>query len=95
MKVQGYVTNVLWWALLAESTLLLGTGCSLGAAFGIYGQFLLSHALLSVTGFPVIFSFTGFVAIGSFLLVTTAAAAIISVPGYRAARVAPYPWTTA
>jgi putative ABC transport system permease protein len=95
MKVQGYVTTVLWRALLAESALLLGTGCSLGAAFGIYGQFLLSHALLTVTGFPIIFSLTGFVAIGSFLLVTTVAAAIISIPGYRAARVAPYPWSTA
>jgi putative ABC transport system permease protein len=95
MKVQGYITSVLWRALLAESALLLGTGCSLGAVFGIYGQFLLSHALLAVTGFPVIFSLTGFVAIGSFLLVTSAAAAIISIPGYRAARVPPYPWSTA
>lgn len=91
MKVQGYRTSVLWRALLAESALLFGTGCSLGAAFGIYGQLLLSHALLAVTGFPVIFSLSGFVAIGSFLLVTTVAAAIISIPGYRAARVAAYP----
>lgn len=95
MKVQGYLTSVLWRALLAESALLLGTGCSMGAAFGIYGQLLLSHALLAVTGFPVIFSLSGFVAIGSFLLVTTVAAAIISIPGYRAARVAAYPWSTA
>jgi putative ABC transport system permease protein len=40
MKVQGYVTSMLWRALICESALLLGTGCSLGAAFGIYGQLL-------------------------------------------------------
>jgi putative ABC transport system permease protein len=95
MKVQGYVTSVLWRSLLVESTLLLGTGCSLGACFGIYGQLLLSHALLAVTGFPVIFSLTGLVALGSFLLVTAVAGAIVAIPGYRAARVAPYPWSTA
>lgn len=95
MKVQGYLTSVLWRALLAESALLLGTGCSLGALFGIYGQLLLSHALLAVTGFPVIFSFTVLVAFASFLLVTAVAAAIVAIPGYRAARVPPYPWSTA
>jgi putative ABC transport system permease protein len=95
MKVQGYITSVLWQGLLAESALLLGTGCSLGAVFGIYGQLLLSHALLAVTGFPVIFSLTALIALASFLLVTAVAAAIVAIPGYRAARVPPYPWSTA
>jgi ABC-type antimicrobial peptide transport system permease subunit len=95
MKVEGYSTSVLWRALLAESALLLASGCSLGALCGIYGQLLLSHALLSVTGFPVIFSLTGVLALLSFLLVTAVAAAIVAVPGYRAARVAAYPWSAA
>jgi hypothetical protein len=56
---------------------------------------ILSHALLAVTGFPVIYSAAALVAVGSFLLVTLVAAAIIAIPGYRAARVAPYPWSTA
>jgi putative ABC transport system permease protein len=90
MKVQGYSTSVLWRALFCESALLLGTGCLAGAVFGIYGQLLLSHALLSVTGFPIVFS-AGFpIAVGSFLLVTSVAAAVVAVPGYRAASVAPY-----
>jgi putative ABC transport system permease protein len=90
MKVQGYSTSVLWGALFCESALLLGTGCLTGAIFGIYGQLLLSHALLSVTGFPVVFS-AGFLAsVGSFLLVTSAAALVVAIPGYRAASVAPY-----
>jgi len=90
MKVQGYFTSVLWYALFCESALLLGTGCLTGAVFGSYGQLLLSHALLSVTGFPVVFSTGALAAIGSFVLVTAVAAAIVAIPGYRAARVAPY-----
>jgi putative ABC transport system permease protein len=90
MKVEGYETGVLWRALLLESGLLLGTGCSIGAAFGIYGQVLISHALATVTGFPVIFSTGAFTAIASFALVTAVAVAIIAVPGHRAASVPGY-----
>jgi putative ABC transport system permease protein len=90
MKVQGYSTSVLWYALFCESALLLGTGCLTGAVFGSYGQLLLSHALLSVTGFPVVFSTGALAALGSFVLVTAVAAVIVAIPGYRAARVAPY-----
>ncbi len=91
LKVQGYATGVLWTALVCESVSLLVVGCLLGAVFGIYGQLLLSHALLSVTGMPVIFSSRAMLAIGSFLLVTVAGAAIIAIPGYRVANVAPRP----
>ena len=90
MKVEGYETGTLWRALLLESALLLGAGCSIGAAFGVYGQLLISHALATVTGFPVIFSTGAFIAIGSFALVSGVAVAIIAVPGYRAASVPGY-----
>ncbi|HEV3319239.1 MAG TPA: FtsX-like permease family protein [Solirubrobacteraceae bacterium] len=89
MKVDGFDRRVLWRALLIESGLLLGAGCSIGALFGVYGQLLLSHALASVTGFPVIFSIGALVALSSFLLVTAVAVAIVAVPGYIAARVRP------
>ena len=56
MKIDGFDRGVLWRALLIESVLLLGAGCSIGALFGIYGQLLLSRALAAVTGFPVVFS---------------------------------------
>ncbi len=72
-----------------ESALLLGAGCSIGAVFGIYGQLLLSHALASVTGFPVVFSIGALVAIGSLALVTAVAVVIIALPGYLAVRVRP------
>jgi putative ABC transport system permease protein len=90
MKVQGYRTRVLWCSLFCETALLLGAGCLLGALFGMYGQLLLGHALLSVTGFPVVFSSQAPLAIASFTLVTAVAAGIVAIPGYLAARVAPY-----
>jgi putative ABC transport system permease protein len=90
MKVQGYERGVLWRALLLESGLLLGAGCSIGAAFGIYGQLLISHALATVTGFPVVFSVGALIAIVSSALVSAVAVAIVALPGYRAASVAPY-----
>jgi putative ABC transport system permease protein len=89
LKAQGYATGVLWTALICESASLLLVGCLLGAVFGIYGQLLLSHALLSVTGMPVIFSSRAMLAVGSFLLVTIAGAVITAIPGYRVANVAP------
>jgi putative ABC transport system permease protein len=89
MKVDGFGKGVLWRALLAESALLLGAGCGIGAVFGVYGQLLLSHALASVTGFPIVFSVGALVAISSFGLVTAVAIAILAVPGYLAVRVRP------
>jgi putative ABC transport system permease protein len=92
MKVQGYDTRTLWLALICESALLIGVGCLIGASLGVYGQLLLGHALVTVTGFPVVLSANVLVAFASFVLVTVVAAACIAVPGYRAADVAPYPW---
>jgi putative ABC transport system permease protein len=89
MKVDGFSRGVLWRALLLESILLLGAGCSIGAVFGLYGQLLLTHALATVTGFPIVFSLGALVAIASFTLVTAVGVAIVAIPGYLAARVRP------
>jgi putative ABC transport system permease protein len=91
MKLEGFPTRGLWRSLILESALLLGAGCSIGALFGVYGQLVLSHDLLAVTGFPVVYSLAALAAVGSFALVAGAAAAIVAVPGYRAASVRPYP----
>jgi putative ABC transport system permease protein len=90
MKVQGYERGVLWRALLFESSLLLSAGCLIGAVFGVYGQLLISHALASVTGFPVVFSVGAVIAILSSVLVSAVAVAIVALPGYLASRVPPY-----
>ncbi len=87
MKVDGFNRSVLWRALLWESVILLGTGCSVGAVFGLYGQLLLSKALAVVSGFPVVGSTEAPDALGSFVLITAVAVAIVAVPGYLAARV--------
>jgi putative ABC transport system permease protein len=95
MKVQGYDSRTLWQALICESALLLGAGCSVGAVFGVYSQLLQSHALATVTGFPVVISLQALVALESFALVSALAIVIIALPGYRVANVAPYPWPEA
>jgi len=89
MKVDGFSRGVLWRSLLWESGLLLGAGCSIGAAFGLYGQLLLGRALSAVSGFPVIGSVGLPAAAISFALITAVAVAIVGVPGYLAARVRP------
>lgn len=89
MKVDGFDQGELWRALLCESALLLGAGCSIGAVFGLYGQLLLSHALVSVTGFPVVFTIGIPIAIGIFAIVTVIAVAIAALPGYLATQVKP------
>lgn len=89
MKVDGFNRGVLWRALMWESGLLLGAGCSLGALFGLFGQALLSRALSSVTGFPVAYSPGFSVALGSIALVTAIAILIVAIPGGLATRAAP------
>jgi hypothetical protein len=74
-----------------ESVVLVGCGCFAGAAFGVYGQLVLSHALNVVTGFPVIISAGLLFALGALLLVTAVAAGMLAVPGYRTASVEPMP----
>jgi putative ABC transport system permease protein len=92
MKVEGYGTRALWEALIWESLILFGGGCAVGAVLGMYGQFLLSHALLTVTGFPVKLSAEALLAFGCFAVVTIVGAAIVGIPGYRTASVRPYPY---
>jgi hypothetical protein len=74
---------------MLESLLVVGSGCAIGAIFGLYGQLLGSRAILSVTGFPVIFSFGWLLALASFALVTAVAVTITAIPGGFAARVRP------
>jgi putative ABC transport system permease protein len=89
MKVDGFDQGELWRSLLCESAVLLGSGCSLGAAFGLLGQVVLTRALANTTGFPVVFAIDGTIAIAVFASVTAVAVTIVALPGYLAARVKP------
>lgn len=91
LKVQGCSEGELWSALLAESAILLGTACLAGAAFGLYGQVLLSRALEAITGFPVFYSTGSLVALTVLGLATLVALAMLAVPGWLAVRVRPQP----
>jgi ABC-type antimicrobial peptide transport system permease subunit len=89
LKVDGFTRRELWDSLLIECAVLAGTGCTLGAVFGVFGQILLSHALASVTGFPVVFSADASTALLSFGIVTAVAVGIVALPGHAAARTRP------
>jgi putative ABC transport system permease protein len=89
IKRQGYSRGVLWRWLLCEGMLLLGAGCSIGAVFGLYGQVLISHALASVTGFPILFNVGALIALSSFALVSLIALAIVALAGFLVVRVPP------
>lgn len=91
LKVQGFSEFELWCSLLVESGLLLGTGCLVGAVFGLYGQVLLSRALETITGFPVFYATAGIAAVAILALVTVVALGILALPGWLAVRVRPAP----
>jgi putative ABC transport system permease protein len=89
LKLDGLSDGAVWRALLLETILLLGAGCAIGAVFGLYGELVMTRALIAVTGYPVISSLGVPVAVGSFALVSAVAVAIVAIPGYIAARVHP------
>ncbi|HTU79236.1 MAG TPA: FtsX-like permease family protein [Solirubrobacteraceae bacterium] len=86
LKLDGLSDLAIWRALLLESVILLGSGCAIGAVFGLCGQVVGSRAILRVTGFPVIFSLAVPLALGSFVFASVLAVAIAAVPGYFLAR---------
>jgi putative ABC transport system permease protein len=89
LKRTGIGRGLLWRSLFFESVVLLGAGCLIGAVCGLYGQLVISHALATVTGFPITISVEAAVAIFSFIIVSVSALAIIAAPGYLAVRVKP------
>jgi len=82
----GYLPRQIWAAVLLESSLVLATGCGLGAVTGIYGQWLLGRWLSLTTGFPATFSPSLTATLSTFLLVALVALAAVAIPSYRAVR---------
>jgi putative ABC transport system permease protein len=89
LKRTGNRRGLLWRALFYESAVLLGSGCLIGAAFGCFGELVISHALATVTGFPISIGVGVAIAIFSFLTVSATALAIVAAPGYLVVRVRP------
>jgi putative ABC transport system permease protein len=89
LKLEGFPRGELWRTILLESVLLLAVGCVTGAVLGLYGQQLLDRALADVINFPVVYSVAVLSTLVSLVIVAVAAAAIVAIPGYLAAGVAP------
>ena len=89
LKRTGSRSGLLWRALFFESAVLLGSGCLIGMAFGVLGQLVISHALATVTGFPITINVSVAVAVFRFLAVSGVALAILAIPGYMVVRVRP------
>jgi putative ABC transport system permease protein len=94
LKVHGYPEGELWRALLLENALLIGTGCLLGAFFGLCNQVVLTRVVEASSNFPVFYATAGLTALGTMLVVTAAAVAMLALPGWLAVRVRPTPGGT-
>jgi putative ABC transport system permease protein len=89
MKTWGYDNLQLWRSLLLESAILLTIGCLDGALLGIYGHALADRWLKLTTDFPAPFAVGIEQVIITLALVACIALAVISLPGFAAARVSP------
>jgi len=87
LKIQGYDSGQLWRALLLESAITLGMGCTVGGVVGIYGHALAGRWLRLTTGFSAPFAVGLGQAALTLALVTGIALAVIALPGLLAARV--------
>lgn len=89
LKAQGFDRSQLWRGVLIESAVVLGIGCMDGTILGLYGHALADHYLRASTSFPAPFSIGPVHVILTLLIVGGASLAIVAVPGYAAAGVAP------
>jgi putative ABC transport system permease protein len=89
LKLSGFGDGDVWRALMLESAIVLAIGCSIGALFGLYGQFMLTRWLSDSTGFPTAYAPAWELALSTLAGITLVAVAIAALPGFAAARVSP------
>lgn len=87
LKIQGYETRQLWRALLLESVITVGIGCTIGGAVGIYGHALAGRWLTLTTGFPAPFAVAPTQITFTLVLISAVALMVIALPGLAAASV--------
>jgi putative ABC transport system permease protein len=90
LKIQGFDRWQLWRSLLLESAVLLTMGCSVGAILGLWGHDLASRWLRLTTGFPAPSSASSGEVLLAWGLVVGISLAVVALPGFVAARVAPH-----
>lgn len=89
LKAQGFDRLQLWFGVLLESAVVLGIGCLDGAILGVYGHALADRYLRVSTSFAAPFSFGAGQIVLTLLIVGGVSLAVIAIPGYSAAGVAP------
>jgi putative ABC transport system permease protein len=89
LRIQSFQPTQLRTILLSESLLVLGTGCAVGAAAGVYGHDLINRYLQAVSGFPAPFNPATQQTVQTVLIVTAAALLVLAIPGFIASRVQP------
>jgi putative ABC transport system permease protein len=89
LKLSGFSDGDVWRALMLESAIVLAIGCSIGALFGLYGQFMLTRWLADSTGFPTAYAPALLLALSTLAGITLVAVAIAALPGFAAARISP------
>ncbi|HTC60149.1 MAG TPA: FtsX-like permease family protein [Solirubrobacteraceae bacterium] len=89
LKAQGFDRLQLWRGVLIESAVVLGIGCLDGAILGLYGHALADYYLRVSTSFPAPFSVGVIQIMLTLLIVGGVSLAVVAIPGYSAAGVAP------
>lgn len=89
LKAQGFDRLQLWRGVLLESAVVLGMGCLDGAILGLYGHALADRYLRVNTGFAAPFSVGAAQIVLTLLIVVGVSLAVVAMPGYSAAGVAP------
>lgn len=88
-KLEGVQNGQIGGMLLLEGLAVLAVGCAVGVAAGVFGHLLGNRWLELTTGFPAPFSLQLPQAATLVAIVLTLTLAIVAVPGFLAARVAP------
>jgi putative ABC transport system permease protein len=89
LKLQGYDSGQLWWAVLLESAVTIAAGALAGACVGVLGHALAGRFLALTTGFPAPFAVGEWQALGTVALFGAIALLVIALPGMAAARTSP------
>ncbi len=89
LKAQGFDRLQLWRGVLIESAVVLGIGGLDGAILGLYGHALADYYLRVSTSFPAPFSVGAVQIMLTLLIVGGVSLAVVAIPGYSAAGVAP------
>lgn len=89
LKAQGFDRLQLWRSVLLESAVVLGIGCLDGAILGLYGHALADRYLRVSTSFAAPFSVGTAQIVLTLLIVGGVSLAVVAIPGYSAAGVAP------